>query len=141
MSVCVRVRVRVRVRVCVCLCECVRPPDHQSVCVCLRVARVCMRLCACMCLSECVGPYLFSFCAYTQAFAEWLPQYFPHILSTIVAPGLGCRVPPAGRHEHTLLDRDPPARPPSVAGQGAHPDGLAPQPHLLRLLDPSVTLP
>ena len=58
-----------------------------------------------------------------------------------MAPGLGCRVPPAGRHQHPLLDRDPPARPPAVAGQGAHPDGLAPQPHLLRLLDPSVTLP
>ncbi|KAM5311556.1 mothers against decapentaplegic homolog 9 isoform 1-T4 [Glossophaga mutica] len=53
--------------------------------------------------------------------------------------GLGRRVPPPGRHEHPMLDRDPPARAAAVAGQGADPDGLPAQPHLLGVLTVAPT--
>lgn len=53
--------------------------------------------------------------------------------------GLGRRVPPPGCHEHALLDRDPPARAAAVAGQGADPDGLPAQPHLLGVLTAAPT--
>ena len=52
----------------------------------------------------------------------------------VVCEGLGRRVPPAGRHLHAVLDRDPPARSAPVAGQGAHADGLAAQRHLERVV-------
>lgn len=48
--------------------------------------------------------------------------------------GVGRRVPPPGRDEHALLDRDPPQRAAPVARQGPHSDGLTPQPYLLRLI-------
>ena len=40
----------------------------------------------------------------------------------------------SGRDLDPVLDRDPPARPPAVAGQGADPDGEPQQPHLLRVV-------
>ena len=39
-----------------------------------------------------------------------------------------------GRDLDSVLDRNPPARPPAVAGQSPHTDGQPQQPHLLRVL-------
>lgn len=53
------------------------------------------------------------------------------LFQDVVREGLGGRVPPAGRHQHAMLDRNSPSRPAAMAGQGAHPDGRPNRPHLI----------
>jgi len=48
--------------------------------------------------------------------------------------GLGCRVPPPGRHEHAVLDRDPPHRPTPVARQSPLTDGISARSHFFRIV-------
>lgn len=57
-----------------------------------------------------------------------------YLLQDVLCQRLGRGLPPSGRDLDPLLDRDPPPGRPRVARQRPHPNGLALQPHHLRLI-------
>lgn len=65
---------------------------------------------------------------------KFLPPLQSLGLSFCPFSGLGRWIPPSRCDQHPLLDWGTPARPPAVAGQGAHTDGLPQHPLLQRLL-------
>lgn len=65
---------------------------------------------------------------------KFLPPLQSRGLSFCPFSGLGRWIPPSRCDQHPLLDWGTPARPPAVAGQGAHTDGFSTQSYFLSVI-------